>query len=168
MGIPTSRHIWSSDILHVLDLFTLLTNVTKAQIHLPDSLNDDKILQSKRQDVEEVMMRVKPLDYGHRQWLITIERVIADNERAMMYATGRFSQAKLCIPCGLGHWISETHLDIFEKVWPHRDLLTEWPYKPRSEYLGDKSLENAPLSHLNHRRTDSYNRDLAKMFGFEY
>ena len=161
---PTKR--WSSDILHVLDLFKLLNNVTKAQIHLPGALNDDENLQKVRQDVEEVMMKVKPLDGGHREWLTTLEGVIADNEGDLKFATGSLSQERLDRSCGSGCWISKSHLDIFEKIWPHRDYVSEWEYRPRWEYLGDEPLENAPLSHWNHYRTDEYNDDLAGFFRF--
>ena len=158
----------SSDILHVLDLFNLLTNVTTAQIHLPGSLNDDRSLQRVRQHVEEVMMRVKSPDDAHREWLTMLEEVLANYEGYLKFATGSLSQEKLDRSCGLGHWISESHLDIFEKIWPHRDYVSEWDYKPRSGYLGDEYLENAPLSHVNHYRTDWYNEDLAKLFDSEY
>ena len=166
--LETMRVHESSDILHVLDLFKLLTNVTTAQIHLPGPLNDDRSLQRMRQDVEEVMMRVKSPDDAHREWLTILEAVIANNEGHLKFATGSLSQAKLDRSCGLGYWISESHLDIFEKIWPHRDYVSEWDYKPRSEYLGDEYLENAPLSHVNHYRTDWYNEDLAKLFDSEY
>ena len=168
MEVNKSRDISPSDILHVLDLFKLLNNVTKAQIHLPDYLNDNGSLQRVRRDVEEVMMRVKPLDDGHQQWLTTLDRVIARNELDLMTFTGSNSQHKLDRLCGLGYWISETHLNIFETVWPLRDEDNAHKYKPRSEYLGDESLENAPLSQVNHHRSDSYNNALAKFYGFEY
>ena len=157
---------WSSDILYVLCLFMLLSNVTKAQIHLPGPLTDDEALQQVRQVAEEMMMKVKSLD--HKEWLTMLEGKIADNEGGLKLATGSLSQEKLDRSCGLGYWISESHLDIFEKIWPHRDYVSEWDYKPRSEYLGDESLENAPLSHENHYRTYCYNEDLAKLFDSEY
>ena len=166
MRVYGSSDIWRSDILHVLDLFKLLNNVTKAEIHLPHSLNDDRSLQQVRQDVEEVMMRVKSLDDGHRQWVITLERVIAENEVDLMCLTGSLSQLKLDRSCGLGYWISETDLNIFESVWPLRYDGTAHNYRPRSDYVGDESLENASLSHVNHYRSDSYNIDLARLFDY--
>ena len=168
MGVLQNTNGRSCDIIHVLDLFKLLTNVTKAQIHLPGLLNDDRGLQNLRQDVEEVMMKVKSLEDGHREWLTMLERAIADHEGRLKFATGSLSQEKLDKSCGLGYWISKPDLDIFEKIWPHRDYVAEWDYKPHSEYLGDESLEDAPLSQVNHYRTYWYNEKLARMFDFEY
>ena len=158
----------SSDILHVLILFALLTNVTKAQIHLPAPLNDDILLQMVRQDVEEVMMKVKTLGDRQREWMSGLEGMIAHNEGSLKFATGGLSQEKLDRSCGKDYWISESHLDIFERIWPHRDYVSAWDYKPRSDYLGDESLENAPLSHVNRYRTDWYNHDLEKLFDSEF
>ena len=153
----------SSDILRVLDLFTLLTNVTKAQIHLPDSLKDDSNLQKVRQDIEKVMMKVKSIGDGHRRWLTTLERVIDCNEQDLMIDTGILSQKKLDRSCGSGHWISESHLHIFEKVWPYRVYASK--RRRDGAYLGD--FENAPLSHVTRSRTNWINYDLAVLFGFE-
>ena len=159
---------WPSDILYVLDLFPTLANVTKAQIHLPAPLNDHRMLQIVRQEVEEVMMNVKPLDDGHQKWLTVLATLFEDHEGDLKSATGSLSQNKLDRSCGLGYWISESHLDVFEQIWPHRDYVPEWDYKPREDYLGDEFLENAPLSYENYYRTDNYNDDLAEFYGFEY
>ena len=160
--------MWSSDILFILDIFPTLTNVTKAQIHLPGPLNDNRDLQAVRQEIEEVMMKVKSWDDEHQEWLTLLATTFEQHEGLLKSATGSLSQVKLDRLCGLGYWISESHLDLFEQIWPHRDYVPEWDYKPRSEYLGDESLENAPLSNVNHHRTDDYNYFQAQLYGFEY
>ena len=155
----------SFEILRVLDLFTLLTNVTKAQIHLPDSLKHDTNLQNDLHLIEEMMMKVISPDDRHRQWFTTFEGVIEDYEEDLKIATGILSQKKLDRSCGSGYWISESDLRIFEKVWPYRLYSPEW--RPESLYLGDDSLENAPLFHVNRFRTDRMNRQVVKLLGFE-
>ena len=146
-GRPT-RTTWTfelSNISILLLLFALMNNVTKAQIQLPGSLNDDRDLQKVRQEVEEIMMKIKSPADRLREWVTLVERAIAGNEGRLKFVTGSISQVKLDRSCGLGHWISEPHLDIFEKIWPHRDYVSERDYKPRSEYLGGEHLENAPF-----------------------
>lgn len=138
-----------SDILHILDLFRLLINVTKAQIYLPVFLSEDTSLQESKQDTEDARMKVKSLGDGHKELVIkTIEEAIAVNEESLEYCTGSFSQDKLDRLCPHGYWISAPHLDVFERVWPHRDPVFEWEYKRRSEYIGDEDLENIPVGYV--------------------
>ena len=116
-----------SDVLHILDLFRLLTNVPKAKIHLPVSLTEDLSLQESKQDTEDVMMRIKSLDDGQKYLAVkTIEQTIADSEENLEYYTGSNSQDKLDRLCGFGYWIAKPHLKIFEQVWPHRDSVFHW------------------------------------------
>ena len=131
-----------SDILHILDLFKLLKNVGKAQIYLPESLVEDVSLQQLRQTTEDVMMKIKPIDDEHQKRVIeTLEQAIAENQHQLEFNTGSQSQEKLDTLCGYGRWISADHLDIFEKIWPHRDCILEWDYKKGSEYIGWEGLE---------------------------
>ena len=157
MGMSCNAKRLPSDVLHILDLFKLLANVAKAQIHLPVSLNEDVSLQESKRDTEDVMMQIKSLDHAHQKLVIkTIEEAIAENEEDLKYVTGSNSHDKLDRLCGYGHWISNPHFDIFEKVWPHRDSVFEWEYRPRSQYIGDESLENAPLDYVDPYDSDDY------------
>ncbi len=47
------NYMAASDILHILDLFRLPTNVTKARIYLPGHLNEDESLRESKEDTEE-------------------------------------------------------------------------------------------------------------------
>ena len=158
----------SSDISVVSDLFRIVTNVHEVQIFLPDSLNDDKRLQNSRLKLAEEMTLPWPPGDQHQESINSMEQAIVNNEGNLKVDTGRLSQAKLDKSCGSGYWISESHLDIFEAVWPHRDYVSEWEYEPRSHYLGDEKLENAPLSHANPYRTEYHNEDLVNMFQCDY
>ena len=51
-----------SDILNIFDLFKLLRNVAKVQIHLPASLADDMSMQKLRRETMDVIMTNKSLD----------------------------------------------------------------------------------------------------------
>lgn len=59
LGLSYSSDQSLSDITYILDLFKVLTSVTKARIYLPDSLIKDVSLQGLRQDPEDVMMKIK-------------------------------------------------------------------------------------------------------------
>lgn len=165
LGLNYSSDQSPSDIIHILDLFKLLTNVAKTRIHLPDSLAEDVSLQKLRQETEDVMMNIKKVNGYHQQWVVeTLEEDIYDNVSDLRGATGERSQSKLDRSCGLGYWISKSDLDIFEKIWPDRDFVAEWAYQPRSHYIGDETLENAPLTVVNHYRSGYYNDALLDMY----
>ena len=118
-----------SDILHILDIFKLLKNMGKVQIHLPESLIENTSLQRLRQTTEDVMMKIKPMDDEHQKRVIeTLEEAIAEHEFHLKFVIGSRSQKKLDELCGYSHWISKPHYDIFENVWPHRDCICEWDY----------------------------------------
>ncbi len=53
------------DILRILDLFRLPTNVTKAQIHLPGHLNEDESLRESKENTQDMMTKRKLLDDGY-------------------------------------------------------------------------------------------------------
>lgn len=73
------------------------------------------------------MMKIKSLDNRYKKSLVkTPEEEIAENEESLEHVTGRNSQDKLDRLCGYGHWISESHFFIFEKIWPHRDSVFKW------------------------------------------
>ena len=148
-----------SDILHILDLFKLLKNMGKVQIHLPESPIEDVSLQHLRQITEDVMMKRKPMDDEHQKRVIeTLEEVIAKNEFHLKFSTGSQSQQKLDELCGYGHWISKPHYDIFEKIWPHRDCICEWDYKEGSEYIGNECFDGLPVEYTD---IDPYDRETA-------
>ena len=135
----TDRKPW--DILHVLNLFKLLKNEKNAQIHLPLSVTENVRLQEARKDTEQMMMQTTSLDDRHQKSVIdTIEKAIADKELFFKYATGSCAQERLDRLCGEGCFILKDDLDIFEKVWPHRDCAEE-EYRPRSQYIGFEDME---------------------------
>lgn len=147
-----------SDILHILDLFKLLRNMGKVQIHLPESLIEDTSLQQLRQTTEDVMMKIKPMDDEHQKRVIeTLEEAIAEHEFHLKFVTGSRSQEKLDELCGYGHWISKPHYDIFEKVWPHRDCICAWDYKKELEYIGVEGMDGLPV--LPEDYIDPYDRE---------
>lgn len=157
MDVSYSSDRVPSDVLHILDLFRLLTNVTKAQIHLPVSLTKDVGLQISKQDTEDVMMKVRSLDDGHKKLVVkTLEEAIAKSEENLKYGTGSFSQDKLNELCGYGHWIFKPHLDIFEYIWPHRDCIYKWEYRSPFRYIGDEDLIGAPLDYVDPYDSDDY------------
>lgn len=148
-----------SDILHILDLFKLLKNMGKVEIHLPESLIEDMSLQQLRQTTEDAMMKIKPMDDEHQKKVIeTLEEKIAEQESYLKFFTGSRSQEKLDELCGYGHWISKPHYDIFEKIWPHRDCICEWDYKKGSEYIGNECFEGMPVEGSG---IDPYDRETA-------
>ena len=139
----TDREPW--DILHVLNLFRLLKNVKKAQIHLPLSVTEDVRLQEAQKDTEEVMMQMIFLDDRHQKSVIdTIEKAIADREEFFEYFTGSCAQERLDRLCGEGCFMLKDHFNIFEKVWPHRDC-NEWGYQRPSHYIGIEDMEDELL-----------------------
>lgn len=149
MDISSNTDPLPSDIISVLELFKLLKNVKNAQIHLPAGLSEDMSLQKVRQEIEHAMMKIELLDDKHQKSVIkTLEETIAKNEETLKYCTGIFAQDKLDRLCGDGYWVSAPHLDIFEKVWPHRDCVFEWDYKQRSQYIGDNFFKNLHLDYV--------------------
>ncbi|CAF9925712.1 hypothetical protein IMSHALPRED_006762 [Imshaugia aleurites] len=123
-----------SDVLHILDLFRLLINVTKAQIYLPISLMEDASLQESRQDAEEVMMKIKLTDDEHKKRVVrALEEAILDNEGELEYSTGRNSQLKLEL-LGIKYWKSRGSSQLFDEVWPHREEF-DGDYSVYSEYI---------------------------------
>lgn len=109
------------DILHVLNLFMLLRNVQKAQIHLPLSVTENERLQEARETTEGVMMQTIPLDERYQKTVIgSVGKAIAEREYICKYLSGRCAQQRLERLCGEGGFIHTEYLDIFDKVWPHR------------------------------------------------
>ena len=137
-GWEEDRAPW--DILHILNLFRLLKNVTEAQIHLPLSVTDNVRLQEARKHTEEVMMQTTSLDDKHQKSVIdTIEEAIVDREEFFKYFTGSCAQERLDSLCGEGCFMLKHHLDIFEKVWPHRVCADD--YRRPSYYIGMEDME---------------------------
>lgn len=104
------------------------------------------------------------MDDEHQKRMIeTLEEAITEHEFHLKFVTSSRSQEKLDRLCGYGHWISKTHYDIFEKVWPHRDCICEWYYKKGSEYMDVESLENLPVEYIDpyDREIDPYDRETA-------
>ncbi len=139
----TDLDLPNSEIVQILDVFKLVTNVVKAQIHLPDSLRKDEILQGSRQYTEAVMMKIEPLDERNHKRVITArEQAIVRKEKWLKAATGVNSQTKLDMLCLWGHErISTTEYEIHEKVWPHRDCAPHSDFQKPSFYTGDESLD---------------------------
>ena len=133
----------SSEIVQILDLFRIVTNVIKAQIHLPDSLREDEILQGSRRYTEEVMMRIKSLDEWFQKVVIEwYESSIARNKESSKAITGAISQCKLDSLCDWSrYWISTTDYIMLEKVWPHRDCTLNSNFHKPSFYTGDERLD---------------------------
>ena len=161
IGFDYNRKSLPSDISLILDLFKTLTRVKEAQIHLPFSLKQNVGLQGLRQRTEDVMMKIKSLYSRYQRSRIRrLEPSIKNKEVELRQTTGMFSQGKLGRSCPLGYWISESDLNTFETIWPHRDCVLEWEHVPRSEYIGDEILENAPLTFVNPYRSEQYNEAL--------
>ena len=143
-GWEKDREPW--DILHVLNLFRLLKNVKEAQIHLPLSVTENVRLQEEQKFTEEVMMQTTSLDDEHQKSVIdTIEEAIADREEFFEYFTGSCAQERLDSLCGEGCFILKHHLDIFEKVWPHRVCADS--YRRPSYYIGTEDMEGERIAY---------------------
>ncbi|KAM0805059.1 hypothetical protein BDR22DRAFT_817551 [Usnea florida] len=137
-GWEKGREPW--DILHILNLFRLLKNVKEAQVHLPLSVAQDVRLQEEGKYTEEVMMQTTSLDDKRQRSVIdTIEKAIADREEFFEFFTGSCAQERLDSLCGEGCFILKHHLDIFEKVWPHRVCADD--YQRPSHYIGIEGME---------------------------
>ena len=129
-----------SDVLHIMDLFRLLTNVTKAQVHLPASLTANSKLQERKQDTENDIMRIGSPDEATNQEVVEdIQSLIAKSERWLKLRTGLRSQNKLDNPCKgteSNRIFSRADFKVFEKIWPHRDSLRD--YRQAYEYIREE------------------------------
>lgn len=129
-----------SDVLHIMDLFRLLTNVTKAQIHLPASLTANSKLQERKQDTENDIMRIgSPDEATNKQVVERIQSLIAKSEKWLEVRTGLRSQNKLdnlCKGSKSNRIFSRADFEVFEKIWPHRDSLRD--YRQAYEYIREE------------------------------
>ena len=161
-GGSTDQERW--DLLHVLNLFKLLKNVKKAQIHLPLSVTENVGLQEARKETEKVMMQTISLDDIHQKSVISkIEEAMAGNQNFLQYLDGCCAQGRLDRLCGEGCFMLKDDLDIFEKVWPHRHC-NLWAYRLPSEYIGAKELEGEPLVDMN--PWDISDSDFLELYGY--
>ena len=129
-----------SDVLHIMDLFRLLTNVTKAQIHLPASLTANSKLQERKLDTENVIMRIgSPDEATNKKVVEDIQALIAKREKWLKVHTGLKSQNKLhdlCKGSRSNRIFSRADFEFFEKIWPHRDCLRN--YRQPYEYIREE------------------------------
>ena len=152
-GWEKGREPW--DILHILNLFRLLKNVKEAQVHLPLSVAQDVRLQEEGKYTEKVMMQTTSLDDKRQRSVIdTIEKAIADREEFFEFFTGSCAQERLDSLCGEGCFILKHHLDIFEKVWPHRVCADD--YRRPSYYIGIEGMEGEPIEYGDASDNDYY------------
>ena len=121
----------SSDVGKVLYQFACVTNVTKANIHLPLSMiRYDGLDEVRRQttDVRDAMEGTGTSPLADELRYTMADLGISDLEEYFAkYETARIARAKLdAITSNGSRKMSEAEWLAFTEVWPHFEYLTEW------------------------------------------
>ena len=118
-----------SDIGKALYLFALVTNVTKAQIRLPPSLDRSH----KNDEVRRQAMDVLDAMEGRRALADELHYIMSNygtsdaGEWCIKVNTAQIARAKLdAITSNGSHKMSEAEWLAFIEVWPHFEVLEEW------------------------------------------
>ncbi|KAL9123457.1 MAG: hypothetical protein Q9217_007102, partial [Psora testacea] len=124
MGVmPWAKNPANCDVSSILDNFARLTNVTRAEIHLPNSLEEDPSdLQWFAQAIEDSITGVDP--FNQEAVKTSYELLVEDidrNEPDIKAATGRKSAAKLEAFYGESPRLTCVTLQKFQDLWPHLD-----------------------------------------------